>query len=460
MRTPVVLLNDPEIIKRIAVKEFNHFVDHVTFVDETMDVLFGNSLFSMRGTKWRDMRATLSPAFTGSKMRNMFPMIDIVAHQMIDQLKKDIEQNQGIVEVEMKDVSSRFTTDVIAITAFGIEVDSFKDPKNEFFTEGQRLNAFSTLKGMLKYFGFRLVPWLMRLLKIQFFDDLTTKFFRDIVLGSMDYRWKNKITRPDMINLLMEVRHGNGIISDDHGDKDNIGFATVQESAASGKESHKREWLDNELVAQCFLFFLGGFDTSATLMSFAAYELATNPEIQERLLEEIKEHHDFLGGKSPSYESIQKLLYLDMVVSETLRKWPPIGMSDRTCTKTLEFDDNQGLKYTFEKDTHVWINISGIHNNPKYFPNPEQFDPERFNEENRRTINPDAYFPFGVGPRNCIGSRFALMAAKVMLYELVLNFELTTIQKTQVPIKIKKTLGNLATEDGIWIGLKMRNNSN
>lgn len=75
MRQPVLLLNDPELIKQLTVKEFDHFTDHNLFVDESMDTLLGNSLFFVTGQKWRDMRATLSPAFTGSKMRHMFTSV-------------------------------------------------------------------------------------------------------------------------------------------------------------------------------------------------------------------------------------------------------------------------------------------------------------------------------------------------------------------------------------------------
>lgn len=189
-------------------------------------------------------------------------------------------------------------------------------------------------------------------------------------------------------------------------------------------------------------------------MSFATYEIMLNPLIQERLYEEVRLHHEATDGQL-TYENLKDLKYLDMIVSETLRKWTPFPVNDRLCTKTLEFDDGD-FKHTFEKGTGIWMNVSGIHNNPKYYPEPRKFDPERFNDKNKASIIPETFLAFGSGPRACIGSRFALMEMKIMLFHLVLNFELVAIERTQVPLKLKKTIGALVAKDGIWTGLRKR----
>ena len=104
------------------------------------------------------------------------------------------------------------------------------------------------------------------------------------------------------------------------------------------------EWEDDDLTAQCMLFFLAGFDTVSVLMCFMAHELAVNPDVQDRLYEEVKEIKKELNGKPLTYEILQKMQYLDMVVSETLRKWPPGIVSDRVCTKEFVMDDGKGTK--------------------------------------------------------------------------------------------------------------------
>jgi len=217
----------------------------------------------------------------------------------------------------------------------------------------------------------------------------------------------------------------------------------------------KRVWTDDELVAQCFLFFLAGFDTSSTLLSFFAYELCINPDIQQKLYEEIQETHRILGGKKLSYDALQKMKYMDMCISETLRLWPPAPTTDRVCVKDYYHDDGQ-CKFKIEKDTVLTIPIVGFHRDDKYWDNPMKFNPERFSDENKDKIIPGTYMPFGVGPRNCIGSRFALMEIKAVIYYLLLSFTLEPNGDSQIPIKLKKSPMAMVSEKGIYMAMKPR----
>lgn len=149
-------------------------------------------------------------------------------------------------------------------------------------------------------------------------------------------------------------------------------------------------------------------------------------------------------------------------------------MTDRLCVKdyVLEYDDK---KIIIEKGNSFMIPINAYHHDPKYFPEPEKFDPERFSVENRSKIDPgnfsfiswfasfrfltfptDTYLPFGIGPRNCIGSRFALMEVKTIFYYLLRNFSFEVTEKTQIPLKLEATTVGLKSEKGIWIALKSR----
>ena len=130
-------------------------------------------------------------------------------------------------------------------------------------------------------------------------------------------------------------------------------------------------------------------------------------------------------------------------------------MIDRICVNDFQFDF-EGKKFTIEKNVGIIVPIYGFHRDPKYFPDPHKFDPERFSEENRRNIDPDTYLPFGIGPRNCIGSRFALMELKTLLYYLLLNFKFEVTAKTQIPLKYAKNPIMLKSEKGVWLALKPR----
>ncbi|KAH0999846.1 hypothetical protein HUJ04_005336 [Dendroctonus ponderosae] len=148
--------------------------------------------------------------------------------------------------------------------------------------------------------------------------------------------------------------------------------------------------------------------------------------------------------------------YMDMVFSEALRKWPPVPGMDRECTKSYTIQPVR----PDEKPVHLkpgdvlMLPMMGLHRDPRYYENPEKFDPERFSDENKDKIRPYTYIPFGSGPRNCIGSRFAILEAKAVLYHLLLNFKIEPTKRLSVPLKLcKKTFKNTA-DGGFWLGLR------
>ncbi|KAF5279692.1 hypothetical protein FQA39_LY18241 [Lamprigera yunnana] len=196
---------------------------------------------------------------------------------------------------------------------------------------------------------------------------------------------------------------------------------------------------------------------SATLISFTAYELAINSDVQDRLQNEIDNTISNCQGKL-TYEALHKMKYMDMVVSETLRKWPPGFQLDRMCVRRYTIDpiSSKEKQLTLEKGDLVMIPVVGIHHDPKYYPNPNKFDPERFNDENKRTIEPFSYMPFGSGPRNCIASRFALMENKTLIFHLLSKFDIIPIKKTQIPLNFGKGMLNLGPTEGFWLGLRQR----
>lgn len=241
-------------------------------------------------------------------------------------------------------------------------------------------------------------PKFAQMIKMNVFNKSISQFFKRIFLTTMEFREKNNIHRPDMINIMMQVREGSLKHQIDENQKGiTDGFATVEESDV-GKTFVNRQWNDSELLAQCFLFFFAGFDTTSTMLTFAAYELVANPDIQQKLYEEIADMNEQLDGKRISYEAIQKMQYLDQVICETLRKWPPAIQFDRICVKDYVYDDGN-LKFKIDKGSDMVVSVLGVQRDPKYFPNPDKFDPERFSEGNKHNIVPNTFLPFGIGPR-------------------------------------------------------------
>ncbi|XP_011869164.1 PREDICTED: cytochrome P450 9e2-like [Vollenhovia emeryi] len=422
-----VFIRDPELIKDVLVKDFEHFPDHLTFLDESVDPLIGKNVFALRGDRWREMRNTLSPSFTASKMKFMFELISKCSHDFVNYL---VDHPELCYAIETKEAFRRYTNDVIATTAFGISVNSMKDRDNEFYTRGIEATSFTSgLLMTVKFMIWRTSPWLSKLMGISFIPPGTSQFFKKVVGETIKAREDQDIVRPDMIHLLMQAR-----------DKD---------SASVPKMT-----LD-DIVSQAFIFFFAGFDTSSTLMCFVAHELAVNQEVQDRLRQEVL-HHLAEGNGEITYEALSKMSYMDMVVSETLRKYPPQFVTDRLCFKNYELPPSQpGCKSVIvEPGNTLMIPVYSLHRDPKYFPNPDKFDPERFSEENKEKIVPYTYLPFGHGPRKCIGNRFALMETKIVIAHLVQKFILKAIEKTMEPVIFSKKEFALKPVGGFWIGLE------
>lgn len=133
-RTPQYIIRDPQLFKQIATKDFDNFVDH-TSVHASGDDLWGNGLMFLKGEKWRSKRAALTPVFTPSKIRQMFELASDYLDDVIHHFLKRVENGEQI-NVEMKDFFSRYTNDVFATCAFGLKVNSFAEPNNEFFKNG------------------------------------------------------------------------------------------------------------------------------------------------------------------------------------------------------------------------------------------------------------------------------------------------------------------------------------
>nr|XP_034178697.1 cytochrome P450 6a2-like isoform X2 [Osmia lignaria] len=190
-----------------------------------------------------------------------------------------------------------------------------------------------------------------------------------------------------------------------------------------------KELTDTLLAAQAFVFFAAGFETSSTTIGHALYEMALNHDIQDKLRQEINEF--FAKNKGNwTYDDVKGMSYLDKVFKETLRKYPPGLLLRRKSINNYTFS---GTKVSIPKDTAVLIPVYAIHKDPNIYPDPEVYDPERFNEDAVAARHPMAFLPFGDGPRNCIGARFAVYQTKIGLIQMLKNFKVDVCDETLIP---------------------------
>ncbi|XP_012531214.2 cytochrome P450 9e2-like [Monomorium pharaonis] len=422
----VILIRDLELIKSVAIKNFDAFQDHLFFGNEAQDPLFGTNLIALRGDKWREMRTLLSPAFTASKMKAMFQLISECAVNFSEYLM-NVPSDKRVME--MKDIFTRYANDVIATCAFGINVDSMRERENDFYMFGKKATNFNAI-AILKVLLHQHMPSLVRLLNIKLIDDCTNAFFVNLVADTVRTREEKGIIRPDMIQLLMDSR---------------------------SKREPGRELTILNMTSQAFIFFFAGFDSSSTLMSFAAHEIAVNPDVQEKLQIEIDQVLEDTNGQ-PSYEAINEMKYLNAVINEALRKYPVQAVTDRLCVKDFELPATlpNAKPYLVKEGMILWIPFYALQRDPKYFPEPDKFKPERFLEEGQ--CNFDAYHPFGLGPRMCIGNRFALLETRTLLFHLLARCQLKPCEKTSTSGRLQKNGFLMQIEGGFWLNIVPREN--
>uniref|UniRef100_A0A1B6L0T5 Cytochrome P450 n=1 Tax=Graphocephala atropunctata TaxID=36148 RepID=A0A1B6L0T5_9HEMI len=419
IRKPWLLIRDPELIRHILQKDFSHFMDRSFFEVNPKDYM-SNHLFSMKGREWKEMRMKLTPAYTAAKMKMMFCLVKKCSHVLRSVMGTMTDENKVI---DVKDLLSRFTIDIIASCAFGLEINSLTNKDSEFYKIGQRAMTMDTLV-LLKMYVYNAFPIFTKLHWFDFHDSKVKDFLSGVVHSAVEYREKYNITRYDFLNLLIRLRQNQSIL--EKGERP----ADVQDSS----KPERREGLTiKEIIAETFLFFTAGYETTSITILFCLYELACNSKIQDTLNCEVEEVLGRYGGDI-SYRALQEMTYMDQVISESMRRYPVLPELFRDCTEDYKIPDSS---LVIEKDLKVVIPVYSLHHDPKYFPDPYTFNPDRFSPENCKKRHPYVYLPFGEGPRNCIGLRFGLMKVKAALATLVLDYQISVTPETEVPLKLK-----------------------
>ncbi|XP_062550309.1 probable cytochrome P450 6d5 [Armigeres subalbatus] len=435
---PALLVNDAQLVKDILSRDFEHFHDRGLHVNEKTDPLSGN-LFSLGGVKWKNLRAKLTPTFSSGCLKGMFPIFVEKASVLQKRFTKELSNADAI---EVKDLFARYTTDVIASVAFGINVDSINNEQDLFRRMGMKVlqQDFKTsMRLALAFF----IPKVKALFGFNLVAADVEEFMIQLVKKTLEQREKDGVNQKDMMQLLLQLR--------------NTGSVSITDQQWKLNSSTADKTLSiNEVAAQAFVFFVAGYETSSTLISFCMLELARHSEIQTKVQQEIDSvllhHKDVL-----TYEGLAEMKYLDCCMDETLRKHPPVSFLNRECTKSYRIPETDVI---IDKGTAVVVSLLGMHRDPQYFPHPNEFKPERFANQELSNGSRKGYFPFGGGPRLCIGLRLGMLQAKVALVMLLAKFQFSLANEEDIarelPLKANTLL--LTTKDGIWLNVKERCN--
>ncbi|CAG2172429.1 unnamed protein product [Oppiella nova] len=376
-----------------------------------------------RDEDWKRVRDIASPTFTSGKMRKMYALINHCGQEFIDSLDKDV--SNGMNEIELKRVISAYTMDVIASCAFSTKINTYADPNNPFTTKVANISNAPNWKRLLQL----TLPTFIVSSNI-YRKHLSTGgsdavFFMDFSRSLMKKRRDNKEKYNDFLQLLMNSERSDG--NEAHHVNEGKDEITADAEAFTGVLEKKLT--EEQILNKCFSFFMAGYEGVATALSFCTYELALNPTLQDRLYEEIKGVFNEKGEMD--YSVLSRLPFIDALLTETLRHYSPALRLERQTMEDVTLGDT-GVK--IEKGVIVEIPIYAIHHDPDHYPDPFTFNPDRFMPENRDHIKPYTYLPFGSGPRNCIGMRFALLEAKLALAKISQKFRFSRVTDTDVPV--------------------------
>ncbi|KAF5286959.1 hypothetical protein FQR65_LT12418 [Abscondita terminalis] len=390
---------DPEYIKGILVTDYPYFADRGIYYNKKSDPLSAN-LFHLDGERWKKARVKLTPTFSSGKIKMMFPIVLEVGRHLKKAVDECFRKREPMDALE---VFSCFTNDVIGSCAFGVKCNSFENPTNEFRLQGKRIISDVSKSNSLSVLIPLVSVKLARLFDITVTSKDLTKFFVGLVKETIEFREKNSVNVKDAMQILIDQR-----------DADNpCDRFTVE-----------------EIAAQIYIFYFAGFESSSSTMTFCLYELARHPHLQDKVKAEIAEVLSRYG--SVTYEAINNFKYLDQVINETLRKYPPLSTLRRVCIKDYKIP---GTDITIDKGTSVMIPTLGLHYDTDVYPNPNSFDPDRFSDESKKNRHSFMYLPFGAGPKTCLGIRFGFTQIKVGLALLLKEYQFRVNEKTKTPLE-------------------------
>lgn len=293
---PVLLVRDLELARMILIRDFTNFTDRGIHNNGRYDPL-SDHLLSAKGEQWKRLRHKLTPAFSLSKLRAMFPTLAGCGVPLQNFLDRLVESDSVF---NASDISVRYTTNVIASVGFGVEVDSITNPNEQFRVNGGKIVRTTILNG-LRWLLYFTAPKVRTFFRIKMLDADVEAFFLSIVNQNLEYREKSHTIHKDLFQLLLQLRINGAIDPSD------------EWNAVTNNCNGEKMLTVNEIAAQTFLFFAAGFETSSTTLAFFMYEMAKNPKVQQQLHADIDRIISKHNG-DVTFESVSEMKYLEWCV--------------------------------------------------------------------------------------------------------------------------------------------------
>ena len=398
----VLMLNNPRYIRHVL--QDNHQNYHKSKFYEPLRPLLGDGIFLSEGKQWLSQRRIAMPAFGGPQFSEMARQITDVTAEMLDGWR--VNHDVG-APVNVAAETMRLTLDAVTLSMLNVRLSdkhsAIYDALSVMLREAER-RVWSTVN---------LPMFVTKRVNREYRVALQT--LNKIVGEIIDDRRQNPCHEGDLLSTLIKA-YDNG-------------------------EPADRKILRDQVLS----IILSGHETTAIALSWSCYLISTNAQVRKRLEAEID---SIIGDRTPTYDDLPKLTYTQMIFEEAMRLYPPVWTTSRIA---LEDDTVGELK--IPRHSTIMLCAYAVHRHPDYWPNPEQFDPERFSPDRADERPRHAYFPFGGGPRSCLGSRFATMEAQLVLAMITQRYRLEPSSSHTVT---PEPMITLRPRDGLWMRLKQR----
>jgi len=392
-RNRAIVLTEPAYIKQLLQKK-HRSTEKSKIQTELLGRYTGKGLLTSTGDYWLQQRRAIQPGFHKQRLSGINTLIINEIEQFKNHLSKLADAGNPI---NMANLMMQLSSKIIGKSLFGEDLEY-----------GDVELISNVVVAVQKH--------LVKIIRVPYGDQwanltganqqlLDLVYTADrLLLNVIEERKKDKVSRNDLLDMLLAVTY----------EDTNEGMTIKQ--------------IRDEAV----ILFVAGYETTANALTWLWYILDKHPRVVEKLQQETKE---VLNGKVPGFEDLRNLTYNKQVVQETMRLYPPAWSTDRIVLESFEIDG-----YPINKGDVVIPFIYGVHHNVEYWPDPEKFNPERFSTEAQKTQVPFAYFPFGGGPRLCIGNQFAIMEMQLTLAMLINEFKFTLAQNHEPELQPMITL--------------------
>jgi cytochrome P450 len=385
----IVFVNDPEMIRDILINQAPLFIKERT--QRRMKILLGEGLITSDGETHMRQRRIAAPAFHRQRIAAYGDMMSARAATMRN------EWQQGVV-IDAASEMMRLALQVVARTIFDTDVTEDVQTINTEVNAIMKLYNFLIALPRAEALMHLPIPGLMRFKRAR-------KRLDAVVHRMIDQRRQSGEDRGDLLSMLL---------------------------ASRDEERDQSKLTDEQVRDEVTTIFLAGYETVANALAWTWMLLAQNPEAEAKMHAEIDA---VLEGRLPTMADLPRLRYTEMVLSESMRLYPPAWAMGRQSTAPVEIGP-----YRLPKGTYFFFSQYIMQRTPEYFPDPLRFEPERFTPENKASRPKFAYFPFGGGNRQCIGESFAWMEAVLLTATIAQQWRLRLVPGQKIEVQPKITL--------------------